>query len=256
MNKQLILAAVFVGICLLSATDKPGAEVFYNQAMNSWEKRSSLEEARKAVDLLEKATQGDAKNEKYWVDLAIAYYWAGEITPLAMKKERIDYYLKGEEAALRAVSINRNSVGGNFWTVVNNGRVTELKGILSGSFNFGRCLRAMTAATAREPDYYYGGVFRYWGQFIFEMPSMLRSVAQFTLDDANYFFKRSLEIEPNFFMTRLYLAESYLANKQKEKAKAELLYVLNTSPSVLPEAEPENRHYQKLAREIFDKEFK
>lgn len=256
MNKQLILASVFVGICLLSATDKPGAEVFYNQAMTSWAKRSSLEEARKAVDLLEKATQGDAKNEKYWVDLAIAYYWVGEITPAGMKKERIDYYLKGEESALRAVTINRNSVGGNFWTVVNNGRVTELKGILSGSFNFGRCLRAMTAATAREPDYYYGGVFRYWGQFIFEMPSMLRSVAQFTLDDANYFFKRSLEIEPNFFMTRLYLAESYLANKQKEKAKAELLYVMNTSPSVLPEAEPENRHYQKLAREIFDKEFK
>jgi tetratricopeptide (TPR) repeat protein len=256
MKKMLLLAVVIAGLNLISAADKSACEALYKQGMASWENRGSIDAAKKTVDFLDKATQIDPLNEKYWVDLAIAYYWVGEITPVSQKKERVEAYVKGEEAALRAVAVNKNSVGGNFWSVVNNGRVTELKGILSGSFNFGRCLRAMTIVSSKEPNYYYGGVFRYWGQFIYEMPSMLRSVAQFTLDDSIFFYKRSIEAEPNFFMTRLFLAESYLANKQRDRAKTELLYVVNTSPSVLPEVEPENRHYQQMARELMDKEFK
>ena len=256
MKKLLLLSLVLAGLNLISAADKTACEALYKQGMASWEKRSSMDEAKKAVDFLEKATSADPMNEKYWVDLAIAYYWIGENTPLSSKKERVEYYSKGEEAALRAVSANKNSVGGNFWSVVNNGRVTEIKGILSGSFNFGRCLRAMTTVAVKDPNYYYGGVFRYWGQFIYEMPSMLRSMAQFTLDDSIFFYKRSIEAEPNFFMTRLFLAESYLANKQRDKAKTELLYVVNASPAVLPEIEPENTLYQKQARALLEKEFK
>ena len=251
--KHLIPIVVFEILFSFSALAQTvGAEKFYKDAQESWAKRADIDAVKKTVELLERACSADPDNEKYRVELAIACY---ETLPATAKKERLDYYTKGEEAGLKAVSLNRNSVGGNFWAVVNNGRITELKGILSGSFNFGRCLKSMTTVASYEPNYYFGGVYRYWGQFIFEMPSMLRSVAQFTLEDAIYFFRRSLEVEPNFFMTRLYLAETYLANKQPEKARKELQWVVNNSPGLLPEAEPENRLYQKMAQDILDREF-
>jgi len=255
MRQGFLFALILAGVCLLGAAAQSPGEKFYDQALASWEKRGSMDEAKKAANLFQQAADADPRNEEYFVRLAIAYYWLGEITPVEKKKERIEYYTRGEQAALKAIALNGQSVGGNFWVVVNNGRVTELKGTLSGSFNFGRCLRCMTTVAVQEPTYYHGGVYRYWGQFIYEMPSMLRSLAQFTLEDSIYFAKRSAEMEPDFFLNKLYLAQSYLANKQREKAKKELLYVMNASPSVLPGEEPENRHYQKVARELYNKEF-
>ena len=255
MRQGLLFALMVAGVCLLGPAAKSPGEKIFAQALASWEKRGSLEEAKKAAALFQQAADADPRNEEYFVRLAIANYWLGEIIPAEHKKERVEYYMKGEQAALKAMALNGQSVGGNFWAVVNNGRVTELKGILSGSFNFGRCLRCMTTVAAQEPDYYYGGVYRYWGQFIYEMPSMLRSLAQFTLEDSIYFARRSADMHPEFFLNKVYLAQSYLANKQREKARKELRDVINASPTVLSGEEPENRHYQRVAHELYEREF-
>jgi len=254
MRQLLNLLVITAGLALAGAAGKSGAQ-FYRQGMDAWDKRQDPATAEKALAFFAKAAEAEPGNEQYLVMFSRASYWAGELTQVELKKKRIEYYSQGERAALKAIKLNRRSVGGNFWSVINNGRVTELKGILSGSFNFGRCLRAMTTVSSVDPDYYYGGVYRYWAEFISEMPSMLRSVAQFSLDDSVWFSRQAIEVEPDFFMTRLYLAETYLQLKQPEKARQELLYVINKDPGVIPEAAAENSHYRKLAVELYARKF-
>ena len=66
---------------------------------------------------------------------------------------------------------------------------------------------------------------------------------------------KSKEYGPEDAVTRIYLAETYLALKQKDKAREELEYVLNMEPdSRWITAIDENK---KVARELLDsKKFK
>ncbi len=256
MDSRLICFGIMLCVLAFICEGIRAEEEPLKLAEAAWKKRESLEQAQAAVKYFRKAAESDPKNEKIWVDLAMACYWLGEITPEAEEKVRLAVYEEGERAALKAVSINPRSVGGNFWSVVNNGRVTELKGLLSGSFNFGMCLRYMVEVSSQDPDYYYGGVYRYWGRFVYRLPKIGRRVARFSLDDSIELYQKALEIEPDFFMTRLYLAESYLENGQREDAFKELMWLSDHSPEALPEASPENRFYQRKAREILAREFK
>jgi tetratricopeptide (TPR) repeat protein len=225
-------------------------------ADQAWAKRGNLEQAQASVRYLKDAVQKDPLREDLWVRLSLTCHWLGEITPESDKNMRLEAYEQGERAALQAIKVNPESIGGHFWAVVNNGRVTELKGLLSGSFNFGMCLKYMVEVAAHDPDYYYGGVYRYWGRFVYEIPSIGRKAVRFSLDDSIELLQKSLELEPNFFMTRLYLAESYMANNQRRKAYEELVRVMNQTPDVIPELIPENRFYQQKARELLAREFK
>jgi len=105
-------------------------------------------------------------------------------------------------------------------------------------------------------NFYFGGVYRYWGRFVFEIPKIARRIIDFKLEESVYFMKKALEVAPNFFMNRVYLAETYLAMGQKDLAREELSWVLKTKPGVLPPAEPENRLEQDRARLIWKEEFK
>jgi hypothetical protein len=147
-------------------------------AGKAWAQRENLEQTQAAVEYFREAAQAEPKRDDVWVKLSIACSWLGEIVPESDDKTRLSIYKEGEGAALKAVEINPKSVGGNFWSVVNNGRVTELSGLLSGSFNFGMCLKHMVEVSSRAPDYYYGGVYRYWGRFVYRLPKIGRKVAR------------------------------------------------------------------------------
>jgi len=250
----LSLSLVFF-LALLNLAKSQSPAQFYEQAWFYWKNRSQPEQAKKALELFKKSAEQAKTNEDYWVQLSFAYFWLGEITPQKQKKERIEYYEKGEASALKAIELNPQSVGGNFWAVVNNGRATQLRGVLSGTFNLGLCLKNMTIVAIQDPEYYYGGVYRFWGRFIYEIPSIGRRIARFRLEDSVYFYRRSLEVEPNFFMTRVYLAETYLALGERKKAYQELVWVLSHPADILPEAEPENLLEQKHAWELLVREF-
>lgn len=220
-----------------------------------WAKRDNREMAEQAFKCYDQAAKASPKNEAAWVKLALAGYALGEVIPLKEKDARLAAVERGKQAADQAMKINPNSVGGNFWATVNNGRITEIKGLLSGAFDFGLCVKTMTEVTRQDYTYYYGGVYRYWGRFVYSIPSLARKMGQFTIQDSIDLYNKSLEVEPNFFMTRLYMAESFLEDDRRAEAKAQLEWVVSHSPDLLPKAAPENRLYQKQARELLAKEF-
>jgi len=220
-----------------------------------WARRGERSKAEQALGCYAEAARGSPRSEELWVKTALAAYNLGEVIPVKEKEARLRAYEQGKSAALEAVQLNPHSVGGNFWATVNNGRITEIRGILSGSFDFGLCIKTMTEVTRQDFKYYYGGIYRFWGRFVFEIPNLGRRMARFTLEDSIDLYQKSLEIEPNFFMTRLYLAESYLEDGKRDEARKQLEWLVGHSPDLLPEAIPENRLYQRQARELLAKEF-
>jgi tetratricopeptide (TPR) repeat protein len=253
--RKKLFSAVLIILFALQAPGIRAAGSLLDLADKAWSRRGDLDRTRAAVGYLRQAAQAEPAREDIQVRLAMACYWLGEITPESDDESRLAAYQEGERAALKAIELNHRSVGGNFWSVVNNGRITELKGILSGTFNFGMCLTHMVEVTAQEPDYYYGGIYRYWGRFIYRLPRIGRKIARFSMEDSIQLLNKSLEVDPNFFMTRLYLAESYLESGQRMEAYEQLHWLCTHSPDALLEAMPENEFYQGKARDLLMEEF-
>jgi tetratricopeptide (TPR) repeat protein len=228
------------------------------EAEKIFPQRYEPEKARQLIQAYEKILAQVPNSEEYWVKLSYACFWLGdrlavEKTP---KKELLDTYDKSIRAAREAIRVNPDSVGGNFWMTVSSGRLTLVKGILGGSFSLGTSIQGMMIVSRDDINFYFGGVYRYWGRFVFEIPKIARRIIDFKLEESAYFMKKSLEVAPNFFMNHVYLAETYLAMGRKDLAREELAWVLKTQPGILPLAEPENRLEQDRARLIWKEEFK
>ena len=251
----LVLLVVPLDRITASASDPA---ILKAQAEDAFSHRYDIGQAKRAITLYEKILAGEPESEEYLVKLSYAYYWLGNRLELEAqsKRTRLEAYRKSIEAAREAVRVNPESLGGNYWLVISQGRYTQVHGILGGTFSLGDNIRGMQVVTGNNPNYYSGGVDRYWGRVVFEFPKIVKKVVDFKYEDALYLSQRSLAIEPKFFTTRLYMAETYLKLGQEEKAREQLTWLLTTSPGILPAAEAENRLEQELARRIWRKHFR
>ncbi|MCX5858279.1 MAG: hypothetical protein NT056_00035 [Proteobacteria bacterium] len=228
------------------------------EAEKIFTQRYEVEKARQLIQAYEKILNQVPNSEEYWIKLSYAYFWLGDRLAVekVQKKELLDAYDKSIRAAREAIRVNPDSVGGNFWATVSQGRYTLVKGILGGGFGLGASIQGMMIVTRDDINFYFGGVYRYWGRFVFEIPKLGRRIINFKMEESVFFLKKALEVAPNFFMNHVYLAETYLDMDRKDLAREELSWVLTTKPGILPQAEPENRLEQDRARLIWKEEFK
>lgn len=257
---QLTLFVLVLFLCNFSGAapeDRAPADL-KAEAEKIFPQRYEIEKARQLILVYEKILAQVPNSEEYWVNLSYAYFWLGDRLAVGkvQKKILLDAYDKSIQAAKEAIRVNPDSVGGNFWMTVSQGRYTLVKGILGGNFSLGTSIQGMMVVTRDNVNYYFGGVYRYWGRFVFEVPKIARRIIDFKLEESVYFMKKALEVAPNFFMNHVYLAETYLAMGQKDLAREELAWVLKAKPDILPLAESENRLEQDRARLIWKEEFK
>ncbi len=250
-----VMLAALVPFIAMGQEPKESTAEWMEKGEQAWEQRDDIEKLRQAVHAFERAASMEGAGVEPLVRVAHASYWLGEVLPEDGEKQRVQAYQGCYDAAVKAMAMDETSPGANLWATVCNGRKAEIKGLLSGSYDLGLAIVCLNVVAREQNDYYYGAIYRYWGRFVYEIPSLGRRIASFSLDDSVFLYEQALKIEPDFFMTRLYLAETYLAKKNKHLAKRELLYILKTPADVVPGAEPENSFYQQKAREFLDKEF-
>lgn len=251
----LLLPASGFYLAAMGEDPKAQAKKICQQGDEAWARRGNLKDVNQAIAFYEQALKLDPRGTETWVKLAEANYWLGEILPPEQKEKRLVAYDTCFAAAKKALALDINSPGANLWVTVCNGRKTELLGLLSGNFDLGLAIICLNRVAKYQNDYYYGAIFRYWGRFVYEIPEVGRKLVHFSLEDSVVLYQESLAVAPNFFLTRLYLAESYLALGKRALAKKELQFIVNTPPGILPSAEPENRFYQAQARQLLRKEF-
>jgi len=180
--------------------------------------------ARKALDLYRRALAlSDDKYGAYW-RMARIHYFIGVHTE--DKKEKKTVFSQGAYYAKKAVSRGPERPDGHYWLGVNNGKVGETRGVLKSLSLVKPIKRAMNKVLELDHTYEDGGADRVLGRVYFKLPG----IAGGSKDKSKEHLERSKDLGPEDPVTRVYLAETYLALKEIEKARAELEYVLNMDP--------------------------
>lgn len=162
----------------------------------------------------------DNKYEGYWRMSRVLYY-IGEHTE--KKKERKNIFARGVYYAEKAVELEPDKPDGHYWHGVNNGKYGETRGVLKSLSLVKPIKRAMNKVIEIDRSYEDGGADRVLGRVYYKLPGFAGGSKDKSLEH----LLKSKEYGPDDAVTRIYLAETYLAIKQKDKAREELEYVLN-----------------------------
>ncbi len=232
-------------VCFPQPAAKPSASIqncdsLYNQ-------RADINKSREAITCYERifaATPGD----EIAVRLAKSYYWLGAH---AAKDKQIELFQKGIDWSKKAIEINPKNAGGHFWLGVNNSKYGEARGILKSLFLVGPIIDSMQQVIAIDPGYEYGGPYRVLGRVYFKLPRFAGGGINKSIEN----LKKSLEYAPNISTTHLFLAESYMAQKEYQLAQQELNIILSTPamPGLEPEFNADKEEARRLLAEVAKK---
>jgi len=167
----------------------------------------------------------DNKYEAFWRISRILYY-IGEHTE--KKKERQTIFAQGVYYAQKAIDLEPEKPDGHYWHGVNNGKYGETRGVLKSLFLVKPIKEAMNKVIELDRSYEDGGPDRVLGRVYFKLPGFAGGSKEKSLEH----LLKSKEYGPNDAVTRIYLAETYLSQDEKDKAREELEYVLNMEPDL------------------------
>jgi tetratricopeptide (TPR) repeat protein len=254
MRMFLIMSLALILVPLFS----PGAETkskdeILQEAEAAWMKRANLQYTLRAVDLFEQAAALDPKDIRSRLLLAEAAYWAVEQSPEMDRKKKIELLRRGIRATEEVLDIDPENTGAYNWRMWDMAAITVAEGILRGGYAFKEAIVGTIMVSRGDISYYYGAIYTYWARVIYTLPGILGKFFHFTEDDAVWLYQQALEVEPDFYKTRFYLAESYLKKEDIKRAKAEFRYIVETPASSLEEREPENEFYQAEVKRLYSR---
>lgn len=160
------------------------------------------------------------KYEVYWRIARILYY-IGDHTE--SKKDKKTIFSQGIYYAKKAVELESERPDGHFWLGVNYGVYGEAKGVLKSLSLVKPIKKAMNKVIELNHSYEEGGPDRVLGRVYFKLPGFAGGSKKKSLEH----LVKSKELGPNDALTHIYLADTYLALKERDKAREELEYVLN-----------------------------
>jgi tetratricopeptide (TPR) repeat protein len=107
------------------------------------------------------------------------------------------------------------------------------------------------AERAAEIDgsYFYGGPYRVLGRLYHKAPGFPFSIGN--NKKAIEYLEKAVELGPKFYLNRLFLAEAYLSNRDRQKAREQLEWILAAALNVNHEREDED--YKRQAAELLEK---
>jgi len=178
--------------------------------------------------------------------LAEINYWLGEAADDA--DDKLAFFGEGVECGEAAVGIDENSLEGNFWLAVNRGAYGQEKGIMQSLAMVQPVKEAAEKAAEIDGGYFYGGPYRVLGRLYHKAPGFPLSIG--STKKAVEYLERAVEKGPKFFLNRLFLAEAYLSNRDRAKAREHLEWIVNAPPNKNHEREDED--YQRQAAKLLE----
>ena len=210
--------------------------------------RGDLAKAKEALARYREALlKGEDSYEAYW-KMARAEYWIGDHTLDKNEKKRI--FEQGIYHARKAIVLAPEKPDGHFWLGVNYGVYGQAKGVLKSLSLVKPIKEEMNKVIQIDPSYEFGGPDRVLGRVYYELPGFAGGSKKKSLEH----LLKSKELGPQVGLTRIYLADTYLATDEVKKAREELEFVINMEPD--PLLIPETMEEKELARKMLErKEF-
>lgn len=248
-------------------------EAVIAEADSHWAKRGDEAELRKAIELYEKAVRIDKKRSELYTRLARAWYFLGD-GHLRFDEDKSDDMLAAfergtiyAELGMREVSpefkkricdgedfeesisvVEADAVPMMYWYATNLGKWALAKSLIEALNQKNKIAGMMERCRELNANYFYGGPDRYFGAYYTKIP--------FPGGDkelSRKHFDTSIEQEPNYFATRVLMADM-LATKadDRELFEKSLKYVLDAPVDVIPELSPEQAIEKKKAKKLMD----
>ena len=152
---------------------------------------------------------------------------------------------KDEKQAVR--ELGPESLEAMYWYSANLGKWASTKSMMVRLGNKSKLEAYNQRVLDLDEGFFHGAPHRFFGVLPTKVPGG-------DLKASKKHFETAIAIEPNYFGTRTLYAENYATKAQdKQTFLAQLDYVLSTPPSALPDAEPENRYEQALAKQLKEK---
>jgi tetratricopeptide (TPR) repeat protein len=213
----LVLGFVLVSIQAFGQTP----EEVIKQADILYADMQDMETAEQALALYRDALiAAEDKYEAYWKISRMLYY-IGEHKQ--GKKDRQTTFAQGVYHAEKSMALEPEKPDGYYWRGVNNGKYGETRGVLKSLALVKPIKSDMNKVIELNRAYEEGGPDRVMGRVYFKLPG----IAGGDKDKSLEHLLKSMEYGPEDALTRVYLADTYLAKKEVEKARSELEYVLN-----------------------------
>ena len=261
---------------LAKANEKPvrPGDALPDGTEDLWAKRGDEVGLRAFLDELEKRSDSDTSDLNALVWLSRGYYLMGDAYVGYEDDAREDLlatFTKGMEYGMQAmrlidpafatavdagtpvedatVNLTDKSLGAIYWYAVNLGKFAGNKDFPTLLFYKATIKGLMDRALEIDELYFYGAFHRYFGAYYAKAPAF----AGGDMGKSKYHFDRALEIEPNYFATRVLVAD-YYAKKTEDTDlfERQLNTVLDTDPASLPEIEVENRLEQRKAKVLLE----
>ena len=173
-------------------------------------------------------------------------YWLGEYADDA--EDKLFFFDEGVECGKSGIEINENSLEANFWLSVNYGSYGQEKGIMQSLALITPIKTAAERVIELDESYFYGGPWRVLGRLYHKAPGFPFSVG--SNKKAIECLEKAVELGPRFFLNHLFLAEVYISNRDKAKAREHLEWILETPPNKNHEIEDEG--YKREAESLLE----
>ncbi|CAN5319406.1 hypothetical protein BH10ACI1_BH10ACI1_21540 [soil metagenome] len=201
----------------------------------------NLETAR---DELIELVIDDSECDWAYGSLSQVNYWLGEYAEDA--EDKIFFFNEGVECGKSGIAINKDSLESNFWLAVNYGLLGQEKGIMQSLALINPIKAAAEKALEIDADYFYGGSWRVLGRLYHKAPGFPFSIGN--TKKAIEYLEKAVNSGPRFFLNRLFLAEAYISNRDKAKAREHLEWILEAELNKNHEREDED--YKRQAKSL------
>jgi len=192
-----------------------------SQADKLYSEMKDMETAQEALAKYRLAlNEAENKYEAYW-KISRIHYYIGSRTE--SKKDKKIIFSQGIYYAKKAIEQEPEKPDGYYWLGVNYGVYGEARGVMKSLFLVDDIKKAMNKVIELNREYEDGGPDRVLGRVYFKVPGIAGGSKKKSLEH----LLKSKEFGPKDPLTRVYLADTYLALKEVEKARAELDYVLS-----------------------------
>jgi tetratricopeptide (TPR) repeat protein len=203
--------------------------------------RGDLAKAKEALAKYQEAlAAGEDAYGVYW-RMARAEYWIGDHTADKTQKKRI--FEQGIYHGKRAVQLSPDKAEGHFWLGVCYGVYGEAKGVLKSLSLVKPLKAAMQRVLEIDPAYEMGGADQVLGRVYYELPGLAGGSKKKSLEH----LLKAKEYGPRVGLTLLYLADTYVALDEVEKAREclETLLTMEPHPDLIPETVEEREQARK-----------
>ncbi|MCH7764258.1 MAG: hypothetical protein IIB95_11070 [Candidatus Marinimicrobia bacterium] len=243
------------------------------QAFKYWDKRSSKNDAVMATFFMEKAHLLEPENLGLALRLSRAYHFQAYYIETD-QNQKDSLFTHGATISMNVIkqspafkqvyndvngdsmtkmiqsvaAVEKEYIDALYWWAANMGRYLSSKSVRERLDYRDLAESVIHRVLSLNPDYFYGGPYRYFGAFYARIPGV-------ELKRSEEYFNKAIKSHPNYLGTYV-LRARFLHTKagDRDKFKQDLDYVINADPALIPEVMPENLYEQKLAQMLLEQE--